>query len=119
MKDSGTSIEGLTQLVAHFIAERDWGQYHDPKNLSMLITTEAAELMEIFRWVDNKQSFSMVEDKRKEVEHEIADIFFGLLAFCHRAHIDLPQALHNKMIINAQRYPVEKSKGNNKKYTEL
>lgn len=118
MNDTKTTITELKKLAQVFIEERDWQQFHDPKNDSMMIATEAAELMEIFRFVDNKDSRVVFEQKRTVVEHEIADIAFGLFYFCQNYSIDLSQAFKAKMLHNAQKYPVEKVHGRNNKYTE-
>lgn len=119
MNDKTANIQEIKTFLQNFVDARDWKQFHDPKNLSMLIATEASEIMEIFRWVDNAQSDEYAEKKRSEIEHEVADVFFGLLIFCNRCNIDLSKALHEKMKVNAKRYPVEKAKGKATKYTEL
>ncbi len=117
--DNKATIDSLKQLVKEFVEERDWQQYHSPKNLSMCLAGEAAELMELFTWVNEDESQQMLEQRRKEVEHELADIAFNLLNFCMRYNIDLSQALEEKIRLNALKYPIEKSKSKILKYNQL
>lgn len=117
--DNSTTIESLKAFIKQFVEEREWDQFHSPKNMSTKIAVEAAELMELFVWVDSKESVQVLEKKREAVEHEVADIAITLLTFCTRNNIDLSEAIKKKMILNAKNYPVEKAKGNSNKYTEL
>lgn len=119
MQDNTTTINDLKAVIKKFVEEREWEQYHSPKNLSMQIAAEAAELMELFLWVDSKESITAVEKNREAVEHEIADIAHAIICFCNRTNIDLAAAIEKKMALNAQKYPVEKSKGKCVKYTKL
>jgi dCTP diphosphatase len=119
MNDTITTIETLKNKIKQFVEERNWQQYHSPKNLSMNIAVEAAELMEIFNWTDTEESKQELEKKRQQAENEIADIAFSLLNLCMRYNVDLTQALERKIALNAQKYPIEKSKGKITKYTEL
>lgn len=119
MNDNITTINDLKSIVKKFVEEREWHQWHSPKNVSMQIAAEAAELMELFLWVDSKESFAEVEKHREAVEHEVADVMVALMNFCIRANIDLASAIQNKMIHNAQKYPIEKAKGNRLKYTQF
>ncbi len=119
MTDTTTTIESLKQKIKKFVEERDWQQFHNPKSMSMHITGEAAELMELFTWLSESQSYQIIEVKREAIEQEVADIAFALLNFCHRSGIDLSQAFEKKMIVNAKKYPIEKARGKNTKYTEL
>ncbi len=116
--DDSTTIATLKQKFNAFCEERDWLQYETPKNLSMNLACEAAELMEIFTWLDQEQTYKAVEKRREAIEDELADIAFSLLLFCARTNIDLTQAIERKMVKNAKKYPVERCKGNNDKYTE-
>jgi len=119
MSDTNVTISELKKLVEKFILERDWLQFHNPKNLSMQIAAEAAELMEHFLWIDGKMSAEALQNNSEEIQQEIADIFIGLLCLCQENNIDLSTAVQLKMVINAQRYPVEKAKGRTEKYTKL
>ena len=119
MSDKITTVEELKNKIKKFVEVREWEQFHSPKSLSMCIACEAAELMEIFMWFDNESSKSELEKKREAVEHEAADVIFAILNFCSRYNIDVTKALSTKMKLLDQKYPIEKSKGNNAKYTEL
>ncbi len=112
------SLNDLKNLVAQFVREREWEQFHDPKNLSCAISIEAAELMEIFRWIHSDKSYEIVDEKNTEVRHEIADVFIATLAFCVSAKIDPEKAIFEKLEEIKKKYPVEKVKGKSKKYTE-
>lgn len=111
--DAETTVAELRELVAAFIRERDWEQFHDPKNLSMAIATEAAELMEHFRWAKNDEARDLIKDadRRHEVGEELADILAFLLSFANTADIDLSEALRAKMAKNARKYPADDYRG--------
>jgi NTP pyrophosphatase (non-canonical NTP hydrolase) len=113
--DSKTTIKELKIKVKSFCKQRDWDQYHNAKDLAIGIITEAAELLEHFRFKSDKFSAR----KKAEISEEIADIFYFLLRFCQKFDIDLSSALTNKIKINMSKYPISKSKGSNKKYTEF
>ena len=119
--DSNTTVEHLKQLVKKFCEDRDWDKYHSPKNLAIGIVTEASELLEIFRWKSEEDSYNLLKDPKKleEIRHELADVFYFVLRFAQKFEIDLTNALIEKLKINEERYPIEKSKGSDKKYTEL
>lgn len=120
MSDTKTTVAELKELTHSFVTERDWRQFHGAKNLSMAIAGEAAELMELFTWTQNaEQAANIVQEKKQAVTDELADIAAAVLIFCDEFNIDLSTAIKEKMIKNAVKYPVEKSKGINKKYTEL
>lgn len=119
MQDNKTTIGTLKTQLKKFVDERDWNQFHSPKNMSMGVAIEAAELMELFQWCDAQHSFEVFEKKRQEIEHEIADIAIYALMFCAENNIDLTAAIERKMKLNAEKYPIEKSKGKSTKYTEL
>ena len=113
-------INDLIQKVQKFCEERDWDQFHNPKDLAIGISTEANELLDIFRFKseeDMKQLFHDA-DKREHIEEEIADVLFFVLRFAQMNQIDLPVALEKKIQKNALKYSVETFKGNNKKYNE-
>lgn len=106
-----------TRLKA-FAEERDWEQFHSPKNLSMALMVEAAELVEHFQWLTQQQSHDLPEDKLREVSHEMADIFIYLLRLCERLDVDLYQAVEEKITINEEKYPAERVRGSSRKYNE-
>lgn len=109
----------LKQKVDEFSKVRDWEKFHTPKNLAMALTVEAAELMEIFQWLEPQETFQDLASKKQiAVEHEVADIFIYLLRFCSVSGIDLISAAEEKLKHNAEKYPAELVKGQSKKYTE-
>ena len=111
--DKDTTVDTLRREMAAFIHERDWEQFHDPKNLSMAIATEAAELMEHFRWATNEAARDMVRDEaaRHAVAEELADILAFALCFANAADIDISSTLRAKMAKNARKYPKDEFKG--------
>ena len=111
--DDDTTVGELRREMAAFIRERDWEQFHDPKNLSMAIATEAAELMEHFRWIKNDPSREWIADAkvRAEVAEELSDIVAFVLSFANTAGIDITSSLRAKMAKNARKYPAEEYKG--------
>jgi NTP pyrophosphatase (non-canonical NTP hydrolase) len=113
MSDAETTIRELRQIVKRFVDERDWNQFHDPKNLSMAIATEAAELMEHFRWLTGPQALALRDspDELKQVREELADILCFTLSFANALDIDLATALRDKMIKNAEKYPADRFRG--------
>lgn len=116
-----TTIQELVNRVKQFCEERDWDQFHNPKDLAIGISTEANELLDIFRFKSEEQMVDIMSDhvRRKHVEEELADTFFFLLRFAQMNDIDLPEILEDKLKKNGEKYPVEKVKGKNLKYTEL
>lgn len=112
------SLEALRTKINTFVTERDWDQFHAPKNLAMAMIVEAAELVEHFQWNTIEESKQLTPEKREAVSHELADTFVYLLRIAEVLEIDLIEAANNKIALNAQKYPVEKVKGSNKKYTE-
>lgn len=112
-------LENLKSYVKQFRDERDWKQFHTPKNLAMAISVEASELAEIFLWDDNKKSFETAQQKSEHLQEEMADILIYLLSMADVLNINLEYAILSKLKKNCIKYPVEKSKGLCKKYTEL
>ena len=119
--DDVTTVDHLKSQVKRFIADRDWEQFHDPKNVSMALASEVGELLDLFRWVRSEDSFRVLEDEEtfKAVRMEIADIAMFLVDFASICKIDLSTAIDEKMQINAARYPIEESRGIATKYTDL
>jgi dCTP diphosphatase len=103
----------FVEELRHFVAERDWSQFHDPKNLAMLLASEAGELLAEYRWVRNEQSdaFSQDPEARRRIADEIGDVGIALMLLCDRTGLDLQTAMREKLARNRQRYPVEYSKG--------
>jgi NTP pyrophosphatase (non-canonical NTP hydrolase) len=113
-----TPIESLTAALRRFAAERDWDQFHSPKNLAAALTVEAAELLEHFQWLTEEQSADLAADKRIAVGREMADVFLYLLQIADKLQIDLVAAAQEKLELNASKYPVARARGNSKKYSE-
>jgi NTP pyrophosphatase (non-canonical NTP hydrolase) len=113
MPDDRTTVAQLREAWARFVAEREWGQFHSPKNLVMALAVEAAELMEHFLWIDNGASRDLAREAavREEVADEIADVTGVVLALCNALGLDLSDAVARKMAKNVHKYPVEKSRG--------
>lgn len=117
--DKKITIEQLKNKVKEFCEKRDWNQFHNPKELAIGISTEANELLQIFRFKsDEDMKKIMSSDKRIEVEEELADVLYFVLRFSQMNNIDLSSAVSNKIEKNNNKYPVEKAKGCNKKYNE-
>ena len=112
------SLQQLQEELLAFARERDWEQFHSPKNLSMALSVEASELVEHFQWLTEKQSESLAADKHKEVSYEIADIFIYIMRLCERLDIDLLATVEEKIALNTAKYPADKVRGSAKKYNE-
>lgn len=113
MADDQTTIAELKRLIQNFVTERDWAQFHTPKNLSMSIAIESAELMEHFQWLD-AQDFARVRNDAaamQEVREELADILCYALSFANAMGIDIDAAMRDKLVKNAMKYPAEKFRG--------
>ena len=108
--DRDNRFSDLDELIDDFISERDWGRYHRPKDISMALSIEAGELLELYLW-DRKP-------EKGDIEDEVADVFFFLLDICIREDIDLEWALRKKIDKNREKYPVELVKGKDHKYTK-
>lgn len=119
--DTSTSLQQLKEEIKAFAVERDWEQFHTPKNLSMAIAAEAAELMEHFLWKEGVESVDVLQDplKHQQIAEELADILIFSLEFANIAQMDVASIIREKMKANAVKYPVEKAKGRADKYTEL
>jgi len=114
-----TALTRIRDRLRDFASARDWNQFHSPKNLAISLSLESAELLEHFQWVSDKDSLTMPPDKLGKIDEEIADVFLYLIRLADILDVDLIQAAERKIRINARKYPVEKSRGSAKKYTEL
>ncbi len=112
------TIKDLQKTVLEFVDERNWRQFQTPKNMSMYLSLEAAELMEHFLWCESSTSKQTLEEKRQDVEYELVDILYWVLNFAAQNNIDLVQVFERKMELNRKKYPIEKAKNNSQKYTE-
>jgi NTP pyrophosphatase (non-canonical NTP hydrolase) len=116
---SSSDIDTLTRRLRDFADARDWEQFHSPKNLTMALSVEVAEIVEHFQWLTEEQSNDLPEQTLDKVETELADTLLYLVRLADKLDIDLLDAARRKIEINEQKYPVEKSRGNAKKYTDL
>ena len=107
-----------SQLLA-FRAERDWEQFHNPRTLAAALSVEAAELLEHFIWAKDEGLPALVTERREEIEAELADVAILLEYLCHDLGVDLSAAVARKLVANAEKYPVAKSRGRSDKYTRL
>jgi NTP pyrophosphatase (non-canonical NTP hydrolase) len=116
-----TTLEDLQLKVKNFCEVRDWDQFHSPKDLAIWVSTEAAELLEHFRFQSDEQSLALLSEPhtKEEIEDELADVLFFVLRFSQRFDVDLTSALLRKIEKSERKYPVEKAKGKNTKYTKL
>lgn len=119
--DQTTTFAEVKAAISAFADERDWQQYHDPKNLVMAIASEVGELAEHFRWVTNEESHHTAVDQQhaEAVAHELADVLMFAIEFASVCEIDIVSAISEKLQINAVRYPVAKAKGSSRKYDQL
>lgn len=112
------SLEQLRQDLARFAADRDWGQFHSPKNLASALIVEAGELLEHFQWMNEHASRQLSAEKRNAVGEEMADVLLYLVQLSASLDIDLVSAARAKLAANALKYPVERSRGHSRKYNE-
>lgn len=115
---SDDSIENLQSRLREFARNRDWEQFHSPKNLSMALIAECAELVEHFQWLTQAQSASLNSDKLEEVRLELADVFIYLIRIADRLGVDLIEAATDKIAINDQRYPAHRVRGDARRASE-
>ncbi len=116
---SNIDLITLKQRLREFADARDWNQFHSPKNLTMALSVEVAEIVEHFQWLTEEQSDNLPQKKLDEVEAELADTFIYLIRLADKLDIDLIDATVRKIAVNEQKYPVDKARGNARKYTEL
>lgn len=116
-QSSISSLEDLTVAVNRFAEQRDWDQFHNPKNLSMALIVEAAELVEHFQWLTRQESSTLDQETHEAVSMEMADVLIYLIRMASQLDIDLLAAAQKKIILNDKKYPVEQAKGRSDKYT--
>ena len=110
-------LESIQKKILSFRNERDWAQFHDPKNLAEALSIEAGELLENFLWKTTEQSRNLTVEELKNVKEELADIFIFLTYLSEEYKVDLFKEVENKIAVNAVKYPVDKAKGSAKKYS--
>ena len=112
-------LQDLRDALRRFSAERDWDQYHAPKNLAMALSVEAAELLEHFQWLSEEASRQLAPKQLAQVREEIADVLIYLVRLADQLDVDLIAAARDKLALNALKYPADKARGNNRKYSDL
>ena len=117
--DKEITVQELKDKVKKFCEDRDWDKYHNAKDLAIGITTEASELLEHFRFKSEEDIKEILKSKKQKVSEELADVFYFVLRLAQKYDIDLAKELGKKLRKNEFRYPIEKSKGSNKKYDEF
>lgn len=117
--DTTVTIQEMKNIAKQLVDDREWAQFHTPKDLSMNLSVESNELMEKFLWISSKASFDEIEKNREEIEDEVGDVIFSILQFCSVSGIDATSAFLQKIEKIKQKYPIEKSKGKHEKYTKL
>jgi NTP pyrophosphatase (non-canonical NTP hydrolase) len=113
------AIDELTQLAVKFRDERDWKQFHNPKDMALSLALEAAELLELTQWRNGEPLKAHLAEHREKLADELCDVFYWVLAIAHDHDIDLRKAFKSKLKKNAAKYPISKAKGRANKYTEL
>ena len=114
----GGELDRLRAIVREFVEERDWDQFHTPKNLASALTVEAAELLEHFQWLQHGRADELGADKLVEVRHEMADVLVYLVRLADKLGVDLFAAVQEKMVLNRAKYPAEMVRGDARKYDE-
>lgn len=112
------SLELLKLAMRQFAQEREWEQFHSPKNLSMALAGETAELLDCFRWLTEEGSYQLDDDQMSAVKDELADVLLFTVRLADKLNVDLFSAAKDKIAKNAERYPAEKVKGSSKKYNQ-
>lgn len=113
------NIEELTQMIIDFRNDRDWEQFHNPKDVALSLVLEASEVLEHFQWKNGEKLEEYVKTHKEHIGEELADVFYWVLLLSHDLNIDISDALEKKIIKNAEKYPIDKAKGVNLKYNKL
>jgi dCTP diphosphatase len=113
-----TELDSIKKTLAQFSKDRDWEQFHSPKNLAMALSVETAEIVEHFQWLSEEESNTLSIEKRHAIAEEIADAQMYLLLLAEKLDVDIIESVKHKITKNAEKYPIEKTKGSSKKYTE-
>lgn len=114
-----SDINQLTQRIQDFIKERDWNQFHNPKDLALSLVLESAEVMEHFQWKNDEEMQKYIKTNKNEIGEELADVLYWVLLMSHDLDIDIKQAFEDKMLKNEAKYPIDKAKGRHDKYNKL
>ena len=119
MSEKNQSLSDLQVQIRKFCDDRDWDQFHNPKDLSISLALEDAEVLEHFQWKNDAEMAEHIKNKKADVGEELADVFYWVLLLANKTDINLVDAFEKKMAKNEAKYPVLKAKGSHKKYTEL
>jgi len=114
-----SDINQLTERIQNFIKERDWNQFHNPKDLALSLVLESAEVMEHFQWKNNEEMQEYIKSHKNEIEEELSDVLYWVLLMSHDLDIDIKKAFEDKMLKNEAKYPIDKAKGKHDKYNKL
>ncbi|MBP7806560.1 nucleotide pyrophosphohydrolase [Candidatus Gracilibacteria bacterium] len=114
-----SEIKKLTDLILAFREERDWKQFHNPKDCAISLSLEASEVLEHFQWKTPEEIKTYIETHRDDIGEELADVFYWVLLMSHDLGIDLEDAFQKKLIKSGEKYPVDKAKGKSTKYDKL
>lgn len=114
-----SETKNLLEKINQFIVDREWGQFQQPKDLAISLSLESAEVLEHFQWKNGEQLQTYLDTHKEEIGDELADVFIYLLELSQSVGVDLVEAANKKIEKNAVKYPIDKAKGNNKKYTDL
>lgn len=114
-----SDLQKLTKSITEFRDARDWKQFHNPKDMALSLVLEATEVMEHFQWKNSEEMKEYVKSHKHEIGEELADVLYWVLLMSHDLKIDIKEALEKKLVIQEDKYPVEKAKGKHTKYTEL
>lgn len=114
-----SDVNQLTKRILDFINDRDWNQFHNPKDLALSLVLESAEVMEHFQWKNNEEIQEYIKSNKDEVGEELADVLYWVLLMSHDLGIDIKQAFEDKMSKNEAKYPIDKAKGRHDKYNKL
>jgi NTP pyrophosphatase (non-canonical NTP hydrolase) len=115
---NANDLTAIRDLVRIFVTERDWDQFHTPKNLASALSVEAAELLEHFQWLKTGEFAELGADKLEQVKHEMADVLVYLVRIADKLDVDLGKAVEEKMVLNRAKYPAEQVRGDARKYDE-
>ena len=118
-RDQRDPLRALRDQLRQFALERDWDQFHSPKNLASALAVEAAELLEPFQWLSEEQSSRLTSEQLAAVCEEMADVLLYLIRLADKLDVDLVTAASEKLVRNGEKYPVARAKGSSKKYTDL
>jgi len=118
MSQPGSELGQIRDIMREFVEERDWDQFHSPKNLATALSVEAAELLEHFQWLQHGRADELGPDKLVEVRHEMADVLVYLVRLADKLDVDLLAAVKEKMVLNRAKYPADQVRGDARKYHE-